>query len=529
MSRIRLLILSLLSALMLSASWPPHGFQALLFVAWIPLFMLEEELYRRSAKATAVWGYSYITFLLWNILCTWWVYNASAGGAAMAIICNALLMSLVFTAYHILRRKIYFIQPLLLFSLMWIAFEWFHHNWELTWPWLTLGNAFAGTHTWVQWYEYTGIFGGSAWVLLVNSLIHQSLNSPKVSIRSLMPAVLAIVVPLAVSLGIYFTCNQQGETAEVVVVQPNIDPYGEKFGGMSSLQQLHKMLGLAEKQMTGNTKFLVFPETAITEDIWEDEIGQNQCLASLKKYLGPYPDTRIVIGASSYYVFKEGEELSATARRFRNGEGHYDAFNTAVHLYGRDSTVTLYHKSKLVPGVERMPYPALFGFLEKLSIDMGGTVGSLGTQQERTVFESPEGAVAVAPVICYESVFGEFITEYVANGAGLIFIITNDGWWGDTPGYKQHLLYGRLRAIETRRDIARSANTGISCFINQRGDIIQPTPWWREATIKASMHINNTKTFYVSYGDWLPALASIILLFVFVATPFRRMLTVKMK
>ena len=109
----------------------------------------------------------------------------------------------------------------------------------------------------------------------------------------------------------------------------------------------------------------------------------------------------------------------------------------------------------------------------------------------------------MAPVICYESIFGEYVTGYVQKGAELIFIITNDGWWKNTPGYKQHMSFARLRAIETRRSIARSANTGISCFINQRGDVSQPTGWWVDAAIKGTINANDEITFYVKYGDYI--------------------------
>ncbi|MFW5773350.1 MAG: apolipoprotein N-acyltransferase [Tangfeifania sp.] len=108
-----------------------------------------------------------------------------------------------------------------------------------------------------------------------------------------------------------------------------------------------------------------------------------------------------------------------------------------------------------------------------------------------------------APVICYESVFGEYLTDYVKKGAEFIVIITNDGWWRNTPGYKQHLSFARLRAIETRRSIARSANTGISAFINQRGDLVQTTQWWSETAIKDSVKLNDKITFYVRYGDYI--------------------------
>lgn len=116
----------------------------------------------------------------------------------------------------------------------------------------------------------------------------------------------------------------------------------------------------------------------------------------------------------------------------------------------------------------------------------------------------------MAPVVCYESIFGEYVGDYINNGANLIFIITNDGWWRDTPGYKQHLAYARLRAIETRRQIARSANTGISCVVDELGNLHAEQPWWKEGYIMANLTPNNQKTFFVRFGDVLSKLASLI-------------------
>jgi apolipoprotein N-acyltransferase len=176
-------------------------------------------------------------------------------------------------------------------------------------------------------------------------------------------------------------------------------------------------------------------------------------------------------------------------------------FNTAIFL-GNNGQTQIYHKSILVVGVEKMPFARYLGFLGDLVINIGGTTNSLGRQEEPSNF-IPKDKIEVAPVICYESVFGEFVTKYVKKGAQLIFIITNDGWWKNTPGYHQHLSFARLRAIETRRSIARSANTGISCFINQRGDVLQATDWWVEDAIKGSVNANDEITFYVKAGDYI--------------------------
>ena len=112
------------------------------------------------------------------------------------------------------------------------------------------------------------------------------------------------------------------------------------------------------------------------------------------------------------------------------------------------------------------------------------------------------------------------MTEQCRLGAELICITTNDGWWKDTPGYKQHMSFASLRAIESRRSVARSANTGTSAFVNQRGDILQATEWWEPAVIKSTLNLNSKMSFYTTYGNVLGRslafVSALLILFTFV-------------
>jgi len=119
------------------------------------------------------------------------------------------------------------------------------------------------------------------------------------------------------------------------------------------------------------------------------------------------------------------------------------------------------------------------------------------------------------------------MAEFIRNGAKSIFIITNDGWWGDTPGHEQHLAYARLRAIELRRSIARSANTGISAFLNQRGDVLQATEYWKQDIIRGTIRPSEQLTFYARYGDYIARTAAWLSVFVFLAAIVKRQLPQK--
>jgi apolipoprotein N-acyltransferase len=114
------------------------------------------------------------------------------------------------------------------------------------------------------------------------------------------------------------------------------------------------------------------------------------------------------------------------------------------------------------------------------------------------------------------------MTQYIRKGANLIFVITNDGWWGNTPGHRQHFTFSKMRAIETRRSVARSANTGISAFIDQRGDVYQATEYWVPAVIRQTINANDEITFYVKYGDYIARLSAFVAVFlVLIAISFR--------
>lgn len=509
------IIYALLSAFLLSLSWF-FGLTAIIFIGFVPLLMIENYFSNTTdikRKKTKLIGLVYLTFFLWNVLVTWWVWNASAGGACMAILANALLMSIVFVTYSNIKNKINRSWAIWVLIPVWLAWEYVHTLWDLTWPWLTLGNVFAYKPNWVQWYEYTGTSGGSLWVLLVNIVIYKLINSSHFSLRSTLKPLMLLAIPILTSYILLFSHKNTSNLKEqnIVIVQPNIDPYNEKFDTDFSVQ-FNSMLEQIKNKINNSTNYLVLPETFVIDNINEKFIDSDQDLALFKdSLLKKYPNLNIITGINSYKFYEQNNEASSTARFDERSGLYYDVYNTALQI--NSTGLTLYHKSKLVPGVELMPFPALLKPLESLAIDMGGTIGSLGIQTGRTVFKG-NGGIGVAPVICYESVYGDYCTEYIRNGANLIFIITNDGWWDNTPGHKQHLNYARLRAIETRRSIARSANTGISAVINETGEITDYTKWWEKAVISTTLKPNNEVTFYARFGDLLSRISILLCLII---------------
>ncbi|WP_317164554.1 apolipoprotein N-acyltransferase [Pontibacter burrus] len=503
-----------LTGLLLWLGWPTKPLAFFLFIGFVPLLYMEKAIVesgKHKSPGYTFFKWAYLAMLLWNAFTTWWVSHSTLPGGIAAVVFNSALMSIPLMAFYFTRKYLGNTIGYISFIVYWIAFEQFHLNWDLTWPWLTLGNGFATLNTWVQWYEYTGFLGGSVWVLLVNVLIFLVIrNYPqqRVELKKLWLPLALIVVPIVISFAILATYEEKGTPTEVVVVQPNIDPYQEKFSGhenfISYEQQQQRLISLSEQKITPKTKFVVWPETALSQDggYWEEQLKQYRSITELENFVQSHPNIELVTGISTYTFYGDNGDASPTVRHLE-GFGYYDSFNTAMHI-NRRGEIDIYHKSKLVPGVEKLPYPHIFKFLGPLAIDLGGTVGSQGSQDTRDVFyHSLDSTFSAAPVICYESIYGEYVSEYVKNGANLIFVITNDGWWSDSPGYKQHLQYATLRAIETRRSIARSANTGISGFINQKGEITDRSEWWVQDVLSQTLLANTELTFYTRHGEYI--------------------------
>lgn len=472
-------------------------------------------------KGKKIFWTTFIGFFTWNVLSIYWVYNAlkTAGPAAIPVTIvpyslAPLLMSTVCWLYYRLRRiakRNYALAGLVCF---WIGYEYLNQNWDLNFPWMTLGNGFAVSHHWIQWYEYTGVYGGTLWIWIVNILafmVYLGLNRAQrraKRLKMILAFGLTLILPIAYSLYRYHNYHEHVNPSNIVVVQPNIDPY-EKGGAIPVSQQIAIMTHLSDSLGQPNTEFFIWPETAIADPqgLNEDLVRSNPYFRQVQRFLYKYKNGNVLTGSEDIKIYNSRRTATASPLD-PQGNQYYDVFNAAINIEN-SAEVQFYHKSKLVPGVEATPFGGVLSFLKPVFEHLGGATGSYAGQSEPGVFYSQSG-IGVAPVICFESIWGEWIATSVHKGAQFIAVITNDGWWGNTSGKDEHLDYAKLRAIETRRWVCRSANTGISAFINQRGDIVQQTKWWVPAAIKQNINLNSDLTFYVLHGDYIAKAGSVL-------------------
>jgi apolipoprotein N-acyltransferase len=506
--------------MLLGFGWPTDGNPIYLFIAFIPL------LYVENCSNHSILLFSFITFLVWNAISTWWLSYARRTDGTFAIeaylipiLLNSLFMSIIFSFYswikkHVKSKKIGYVFLVCL----WILFEKMHLEWELSWPWLNLGNGFANRTEWIQWYEYTGVLGGSIWIWIVNIGLTESILKYKnnKNILFLYEGIFLyigiIIFMIFISNIIYIKYekqNQRERNVNVLILQPNIDPYHQKYH-ISTDELIYKLKNLIDQEISKKSMIIIAPETMFPgkgDKIQTKNINENKVISSFQDYLkNKSPNTVLLIGVellTTHHKSKNKTSIPIFSKKTKNIQW-VDIFNSMIQI-GIDRNIQFHHKSKLVPAVETFPYKKIFSpILGNMLLNFGGTVMELGKENSPSIFRHPYLGIKIAPIICYESVFGEYVSNFFKEkDVELIVIITNDGWWGTSQGHKQHMYYARIRAIENRKHIARSANTGISCLINEKGEITSYIPYGKEGVLYDKIYLNKKKTFYIKHGDFI--------------------------
>lgn len=469
----------------------------------------------RAAKTFSIGIFG--AFLLFNTIACSWIMNASIFGGVSEIVINSALMAtpwfIYAWAYRIKGRSI---AKLCIFA-TWLGLEYLHTNWELAWPWLHLGNSFANQPWLVQWYRFTGAAGGTVWVLLAalsaDAVRLRWQQSASYRIKTIETSIFALIITSPILISIMLNSDHEPGSSKIrlLAVQPNFDPY-ENDGSTPDIR-LNRLVQMTDSAMTDSTRLILWPESAVEGNLWENNLSQRPDFAPVLALSKRWPRAQLIVGAFTFKRFSP-DSATSTARALPGG-GVYDAYNSLVHVQDGE-ILAIRHKSQLVLGVEKVPFPALMQHLTGFIEWAGGSIGSLGADSTLNTFRLLDGE-SVTSLVCYESVFGAYSASQPAS---LITVHTNDGWWGNTLGHRQHFAYARLRAIENQRYVARCAYTGISGIIAPDGSVIDQQAYATAGTITADIELRSTPSFYAQNGDfigrWAAFFSCLLLTFLFV-------------
>ncbi|MDG5766671.1 apolipoprotein N-acyltransferase [Balneolales bacterium ANBcel1] len=469
----------------LSLSPFPFPFSVLAIAGFVWLFRLTDL--TRSAREMAYVAYPGL--VLWNLITTYWLMFATVPGGIAAILANSAIMTLpLMVIWHLRHTPVSRYFTALAVPAIWLTYEFLHFRWDLSWPWLSLGNSFATAPWLVQYIAFTGLLGITYWIVLSAWMIYRKFP---------LAAILAVLLlPPAGSLVRYAVHDPQpSATVEVAVLQPNYDSYLHLAGYPNPIEPLQELLEYSDEIVSPSTQAVFWPENAIMALIRQNYPGEADRI--IQRYVREW-DAPLVAGSSFLRRYPDGEAPPVTRGEY--GGRPFNIYNSALAFYP-DQSMEFYKKAKLVPMVERIPFVNTLSRMDYFGWIDWSQAAMFGKGTSPDLFDV--NGILVPALICYDSVYPDWARTFVRNGAGFLMVITNDGWWGNTSGHIQHFEFARLRAVETGRTVLRSANNGLSGVILANGDVAVKTEYWTRDRFTYDVPVYEHQTFYVRHGDWI--------------------------
>jgi apolipoprotein N-acyltransferase len=523
-------LLLLLSGVLLGLAYPPNPIGLFGSVGLVPLLLALE-------RATS-WGrflrWSYLSLVVFSALSSWWIGSWQAKtdpflmiSCVLLIVIHPFFFMVALVAYRWVRLRRGVLFALAFLPFFWCGGEYLHALSDASYPWLTLGNTQTYNLYYIQFMEFTGVWGVSFLLLVQNSVFVAMIISLGMEprhqsrmFRTGMTVLAATLVPPFL-WGFYVLGAKEPKlphrTITVTVVQPNVDPW-EKWNKADTTDHIGLNVGLsARSPLAKATEMYLWAENAIPYPITQpgNEDRRARMEAAVEELGHP-----VMSGFPDYVVYRPGDQPPTTARpgvTFDAETGRmdttfrWDYFNSVGLWVPGKGLTGAYHKMQLVPFGERIPFADDLPFLTGLlSWDVGISAWAKGTTIHTFSVPVRDTITKAASVICFESIYPNIVRKFVDSGANFLTIITNDGWYLGPPGPLQHERIAIMRAIETRRAIARAANTGISCFVSPYGAISHETTEGVTTTTTGTIELRDDRTLYVRWGDWWPILCLVV-------------------
>jgi len=526
-----------------SLAFPPFNIYTLLIVGFAFLIYIVNS----STKVKEVFIRTYIVFFTYELISISWLPLSGLRqdadkfliiGGLFTLIAHSALLSLPLVFYYIIRKNIIrkfsskksLILSTFILPFVYVSIEYLYALPEISFPWVTLGNAFTTALNKIQFIELTGVYSISFWAIILSCLLYFIIillkdkeTNQKKNVIILITVFFVIyflpdVYTIVSRSNSNYANNLKDGKIKIGIIQPNVNPW-KKWGA----KQNDLVNDYAEQIKSTDTTnprndLLLMPETATPFYLLES--FYNEKYLTIKNVIDNI-STPLLIGTPDLVYYNDSIKAKADSKVNKSTNEKYDTFNSAVLIQPGEEKLAhqKYAKIKLVIASERMPYQETLLFLKDL-IRWSVGISSFQIGWDTTIFKLKNTNFNTA--ICYESIYPEFFSKFVNKGAEFCVIITNDGWWGKLFGTYQHNQYAVLRAIENRRWIARCANTGISCFIDQYGNMYDETKINEKAYITSSIGISKEKTFYTLHPYLFPNIMLIISgIIVFAAITFR--------
>jgi len=471
----------IISGLLMGLAQQPLGLGFIAWVGLIPWFFSFKQYVTLwdGVKSFFIWGCVY------HLVTIFWLALNIGTSPVVAVI--SLLATVIFLSVMILpgaaimvftRRKT--ANFLFAFPIVWVGIEYFRMVGALAFPWVSFANTQTQFLLPIQNAEITGILGITFWVVMVNVVIFKSVQS---NLKFRICTTAFFLLPWMTGLFLYPEDISDDGALEVAIVQPNV-PLSEKWEDHLISDHIDHLIQLSQPAIQDKVDLVVWPETA--PPIYLLKTGKHYLRKIQSALRGS--DTVILTGIPHYE--QKNREI--------------ESYNSVI-MFNSTEILGLYNKIQLVPMAEYVPLSDIFPSLKDLNF------GQANFTQGQTCTTFPVGQWMVGSVICFESTIPQLVRRFIRAGAGVMTIVTNDGWYESAPEPQQHAKQAIFRAIESRKPILRCANTGISMIIEPSGNIRTSSRLNEEIVLRSHIQPNHTISFYTRWGDLFAQINLVVL------------------
>ncbi len=441
------------------------------FVLFIPFFYLIKSI---NSKRSFLYIFAFI--LIQNIIPTYWLSNIQIYQGISAWVVNSLLLFLfVFLAIIITNKRKETARFLTIIS-FWILFEYLHHIWVFNWLWLTIGNVFANEVSAIQWYKYTGVMGGSFWILIINFLSFRlNIKLKKYKTANLLILLAGLISPILISSKMYHsTPNTHQKALKVVIVSPNSNTTNKYINELDVLKNVFD-------SSVSNSDVVLLTETFVKESIWQNRIEDGVAIQKIENYLKRLKISNCITGL-----------LIKKIAQGNTGKNYNQALNIRYDLYDAAicidtfSKYQFHYKSKLIPVEENVP-----DFLSSFNLKTDNF--SIGNDFNNFTINN---GVVVSTGICFETLFTNVIANMCNKGSSIIFMIANEQLIEGFYEKNSYTNICKLRAIENGKYLAKSSNIGYTVLIDPKGNVIERLKDNAFGVKKVNIPIVIEQTFY---------------------------------
>jgi apolipoprotein N-acyltransferase len=506
-----------LSSLLQVLIFPLAGFYILSWVAFAPLIVallrarpagvleIDGSVDLQAAKPGQAFLLAYLSGILWYAGTCYWIYNTmhEHGGlnAPLALLA-VFLFCLYLGLYHGLFGLLLSLSvgpgrdnrlALVAAPFLWVAVE-LARTRITGFPWDLVGTAQVDNISLSRITTWTGVYGVSFEILLVNVAVAAAFLVPRKKRTTLLIA--SLVAAAVLQAGRLVDAPALPADHAALLVQENI-PVDETWTRATFERTLHELTDLSVKAAApapasasgskpGNVDLIVWPESPApfftSDPLFRDPVSQ----------MAREAHSWVVTGAIG------------TMPAMQSGKSASEVFNSAALISPSGDWTARYDKVHLVPFGEYLPFPRLFAFAGGLTKE----VGEFQSGASRAPLDA--GGARLGVFICYESVFPGEVRQFANQGAQVLVNLSNDGWYGDSGAYAQHLNQTRMRAIENDRWILSATDTGVTASIDPYGRTVARFPRKERGALVAPYALTSVTTFYTRHGDWFCWLCAII-------------------